>query len=253
MNDKLQQIAVIAATVGVITINGLAGAGYVNNITPAQISNHYPSLVTPAGYAFSIWGVIYLGLLLFSFYQALPSNTERFRSIRYIYILSCVFNCAWIFFWHQEQIALCLAIIFALLTTLAIINSRLVTTASYAEYWLVKMPFGIYFGWVTAAAILNATLALVYLKVQIFDAAASQIGAGLLLIAAALGVLIRFKLKNYFYPLAICWALIAIAFKQTGQTLIIVAAAFGVIACSVAALSFIMSMPSSSNRVNRES
>ncbi len=244
MNEKLRQILVIAATVLTIAFNGLAGAGYVNNVSPATISDHYPSLITPAGYAFSIWGLIYLGMLAFSIYQALPSNLAKFRPIRHIYILSCVINCAWIFFWHREQIVLCLGIISALLGTLAIINIKLKTTETNGEYWLAKVPFGIYFGWVTAATILNATLALVYLKVQVTAETASMLGAALLLIAAAIGVFVRIKIVNYFYPLAIAWALIAIALKQTGQTMIIAAAAVGVIACTLAALSFVMSMPS---------
>jgi hypothetical protein len=61
-------------------------------------------------------------------------------------------------------------------------------------------------------------------------------------------VIIRLKLANYFYPLAIAWALTAIAVKQSGKTLIVAAAAVGVIACLIAALSFVMNMPSSEKR-----
>jgi hypothetical protein len=135
-----------------------------------------------------------------------------------------------------------------LLAALALINIKLRTTETSGEYWFAKFPFGLYFGWVTAAAILNATIALVYLKVQVSPAVAVWMGAGLLLIAAALGVLIRLKLNNYFYPLAIAWALTAIAVKQSGATLIVAAAAFGVIATLIAALSFVLNMPSSATR-----
>lgn len=248
MNDKIQQILVIVATVGMLVFNYLAATGALGGIDTGAVSDKYPTRITPAGYAFAIWSLIYFGLVVFSIYQALPSNTEKFRPLRRVYIFSCLANCAWLYFWHQEMIVVCLFVILVLLGTLAFINSKLQNTENYAEFWLVKFPFGLYFGWVTAATILNATIALVYLNVRVSDSAAVILGAILLLIAAAFGVIIRWKLSNYFYPLAIAWALTAIAVKQSGQTLIVAAAAVGVIACLLAALSFVMNMPSSENK-----
>lgn len=245
MNERIQQMLVVAATVGMIIFNGLAGAGYVNGVTPEVISDKYPTRITPAGYAFAIWSLIYLGMLVFSIYQALPSQAARFRNIRRAYILSCVANCGWLYYWHHDMVVACLVIILFLLGALAYINSKLKTTDTNAEYWLAKVPFGIYFGWVTAATILNATIALVSLNVSVSETVSSVLGAILLLIAAALGFLIRLKLRNYFYPLAIAWALTAIAVAQTGQVLIISAAAIGVIACLLAAVSFVMDQKSS--------
>lgn len=243
--ERIKQILVIIATIGVITINYLAGTGHVNNISPAEIAAKYPTLITPAGYAFSIWGLIYLGLLAFSIYQALPKNAEKFRPLRSVYILSCAANCAWIYGWHHELMPLCLGIILVLLVALAFINIKLQATSSYADYWLVKTPFGLYFGWVTAATILNATVLLVYLNIQAPDSTSVILGAVLLFIATAFGIIICLKLKNYFYPLSIAWALTAIAIKHSEQTLIVSAAAVGVSACLIAALSFVMHMKSS--------
>lgn len=248
MNDKIQQVLVIIATIGMIVFNYLAATGILGGIETGEVSDKYPTRITPAGYAFAIWSLIYLGMIAFSIYQALPSNAERFRGIRRVYILSCVANCAWLYFWHQEMIVVCLAVILVLLGTLAFINAKLQNTETYAEFWLAKAPFGLYFGWVTAATILNATIALVYLNVQVSDSVAVFLGTVLILIAAALGVIIRWRLRSYFYPLAIAWALTAIAVKQSGQTLIVVSAAVGVIVCLLAALSFVMNMPSSENR-----
>ena len=249
MTNKLQPILVITATIGMIIFNYLAATGILGGIDPGAISDKYATRITPAGYAFpTIWSLIYVGMIAFSIYQILPKNIERLGSFRRIYILSCVANCAWLYFWHQEAVVVCLGIISILLGTLAIINVKLKTTESNADFWLMKFPFGIYFGWVTAATILNATIALVSLKVQLPASTVSYIAAGLILTAATLGVIIRLKLKNYFYPLAIAWALTAIAVKQSGQTLIVVSAAFGVIACLIAAVSFVMDMKSTEVR-----
>jgi hypothetical protein len=245
MNDKLKPVLAVIATVGVIVFNWLAATGYLGGIDPGAISAKYPTRITPAGYAFAIWSLIYFGLLIFSIYQFLPKNRERFRSIRTVYILSCAANCAWLYFWHHEMILFSLAVIFVLLASLAFINIKLKTAETYGEYWLANAPFGLYFGWVTVATILNAAVALVYLNVRVSDSTANLSGAALILIAAFLGVLIRVQLRNYFYPLAIAWALTAIAVKQSGQTLIVAAAAVGVIACLIAAISFVMHMKSS--------
>lgn len=245
MNDRIKPILVIIATIGVIVFNFLAGTGYLGGIDPGAISDKYPTRITPAGYAFAIWSLIYTGLFAFGIYQFLPKNEQRFRSVRTIYIASCAANCAWLYFWHHEMILLCLATISVLLATLAFINIKLQTVESYGDHWLAKAPFGLYFGWVTVATILNATIALVYLNVRFSDAATTYSGAALLLIAAILGVIVRWKMRNYFYPLAVAWALTAIAVKQSGQTIIVATAAVGVIACLIASLSFVMHMKSS--------
>ncbi len=248
MNDKIRQILVIVATIGMLIFNWLAATGILGGIDTGEVSDKYDTHITPAGYAFAIWSLIYLGMIAFSIYQALPSKAERFRGLRRIYIVSCVANCAWLYVWSQEAIVVCLGIIIVLLIAVGIINVKLRETETLGELWLAKVPFGIYFGWVTAATILNATIALVYLGVKLPDSTSNLIGAVLILIAAALGAFVRWKLKSYFYPLAIAWALTAIAVQQSGQTIVVVAAAFGVIVCLIAAVSFVMDMNSSTSQ-----
>ena len=239
-NQRIKQILVIIATFGVIFINYLAGTGYINHKTPEVVSNKYPTLITPSGYAFAVWSLIYFGLAVFSIYQALPKNTTRFANIRTVYILNCAANCAWIYLWHYEQILASLAVMFVLLGTLVFINVKLLNTESATEYWLARVPFNIYFGWITVATILNFTVALVYLNVKISDFSASILASVLIIAATLLGIIIRFKLVNVAYPLTIAWALTAIAVKQSGQTMIVVCAAFCVIALLISALSILM-------------
>jgi hypothetical protein len=234
----------VIATIGTIAFNWLAAAGYVGGVTPAEISEKYQTLVTPAGYAFAIWSLIYLGLIAFSIYQMLPGNLAKFAGIRTIYIISAALNCAWIYFWHQDQIAVCLLIIALWLFSLFLINQRLKGVSDLAGYWAAKAPFGIYFGWVTAATLVNFAIALRYFNVDLSASAWTWIAVGLIIFAAAMGLVVRFKMANYLYPLAIAWALTAIGVKQSGQTLVVVAAAFGTIACLIATLSFVVNLPS---------
>lgn len=241
-SDRLRSVLVVLATVGTIALYCLAAVGYVNGVTPELISDRHPTILTPAGYAFSIWTVIYLGLIAFSIYQLLPKNLERFRSIRSAYILSCVLNCAWIFYWNREQIGVCLVIILLLLGTLVFISLRLKTTDSIAEYWVAKAPFGLYAGWVTAAAIINLVVFLAASNLEI--SASASFGVVMIILATILGIAGRVILGSYLFPLAIAWALTAIAVNQGGNTAIVVAAAVGVNACLIAALSFVVNLPS---------
>ncbi len=238
MNERIRQILVIIATAVVIFINYLAAAGVVNNKTTGELSDKYATQINPAGYAFSIWSFIYLGLIVFSIYQALPANEDNrfFKRIRTIYIVNCLANCAWIYAWHYELIPLSILIMLVILGTLAFINVVLICADSTAEIITTKIPFNIYFGWITVATILNASITLVYFGVQFPPTLTSIIGAILILVATAIGVLLRFKISSAFYPIAIAWGLTAIAVKQSGDTIVVITSAIGVIMLLISAL-----------------
>ncbi|CAN5429753.1 tryptophan-rich sensory protein [soil metagenome] len=249
MKINLKQILVIVATLGVIAINYFAAQGCINNVTPEVISDKYPTFITPAGYAFAIWSLIYLGLIAFSIYQALPSQTEnpRFKNIRTIYIANCAANCLWIYLWHYDQILAALGMMFVILGTLVLINVNLRNAETFAETWLARIPFSLYFGWITVATILNFTIALVFFGVNASEANSILLSSILIVVAVVLGILIRFKLAIFAYPLAIAWALTAIAVKQSGKTSIVVCAAFGVIILLVTALTAFLNLNSQNN------
>lgn len=243
----MRAILVIVATIGMIVFNGLAATGYVNGVTPEMISNKYPTVLTPAGYAFTIWSLIYLGMIAFSIYQMLPANIARFRNVRSLYIVSCVFNCAWIYFWHRDQIGICLAIIFALLVTLLLINIKFKKPDSIRASLVTKTPFGIYFGWVTCATIVNLAVFLAYSGVNMSPRTSAIFGSTCIVIAAGLAVIVRWKLANYLYAVAVAWALTAIAVKQSGNTPVVIAAAFGAVICLVTAGSVVVNLKDSTS------
>lgn len=245
--DRIRSFLVLAATIGVIVFNWIAATGRLGQDTGA-ISDSYPTLITPARYAFSIWSLIYLGMVAFSVYQLLPANLVRYRSVRSFYIFSCALNCGWLYFWNAEQITICLFIIVALMMILYLINQRVQNSATVVESWLVKAPFGIYFGWVTAAMAVNFAVWLKYLRIEMSSTVETAIGVGLILWAALTAVVVRIKFTNYFYPLAVAWALTAIAVKQSGKTAIVVAAAVGVVACLIASATYVMGLRSSQDQ-----
>lgn len=232
MSERLKQILIIIATLGVIFVNWRAGGGNLGNVTTGEISDKYPTFITPAGYAFAIWSLIYFGLILFSIYQALPAQKEnpRFRKIRTAYILSCAANCGWLYAWHFEMISVSLLLIFVLLGSLAFININLQNAESSAETFLARVPFNLYFGWLTVATIINLTITLLFFGIRVSDSVAIILACLLIVVATVLGGIIRFKLNAAAYALAIAWAVTAIAVKQSGKTLLLVTCAFAVIA-----------------------
>jgi hypothetical protein len=239
MEKRIQPLMVALATVGTVIFNYFAATGTLGGVATNVVSDRHPTVITPAGYAFAIWSLIYLGMIAFSIYQLLPSKFEFFAKIRRAYIVSCVLNCTWLYFWSQGEIALCSFILFLLMVTLAYINRKLATTATAGEYWLGKAPFGIYFGWVTAASLLNLMIALTANGLPM--GYQEYLGAVFILLAGILAVAVRINITNYMFPLAIAWAVTAIAVKQSGKTLIVAVSAVAVIMSLIAAVSFVMS------------
>lgn len=242
LNDRISSILVMLATAATITFNALAAVGYVNGITPAEVSDRFPTIITPAGYAFSIWSLIYLGLIAFSIYQALSANLRRLRRHRILYIASCILNCAWIYFWHHGYIGVCAMIIAALAVVLILLVSKFQEVESTMEAVICKPTFGIYAGWVTVASIVNV---FVYLR-SVDNDAASSAGFGVIavVIATAAAIAVTWRFNNYLFSVAVAWALTAIAVNKSGQTGLVIACAGGVIMCLLLAISFVLSFPS---------
>ena len=162
-SDYFRQFAVIFVTVLTIVVNGLATSLPINGIATGAISDQFPVLFTPAGYVFSIWGVIYLALIAYTVYQALPSQrtNPRLRAIGWIYVVSGLANSGWIFLWHYFQFGISVIVMLVLLVSLVLIYLRLWpsrNTVSRGEWWTTNLAFSIYLGWITVATVANITI-----------------------------------------------------------------------------------------------
>src|SRR3990172_10942580 len=126
MKDTLRQIVVGITLIATIVVNGLANALPINGQNTGEISDRFDVYFVPAGYVFSIWGLIYLGLIVFAFYQALPvqQDNPRLNRISSLFALSCLANISWLFLWHYEQFPLTLIAMFSLFALLIGIYRR---------------------------------------------------------------------------------------------------------------------------------
>jgi hypothetical protein len=247
MNDRIQQILVVAGTVLTLIFNWLASTGILGGISTGAVSDKYPTLITPIGLAFSIWGLIYFGLIIFTIVQSRSKNKETLRSVRTLYLVTCVLNSLWLYLWSLEMMVACLVVIVLLLITLAAINIRLQKVESKELYWFAFVPFGIYFGWVTAATILNATIALVSMGVTFGDRTDTLVGTLLLVVAGLIAISVRFAMKNYFFSLAITWAALMIGIGNSANLPITIGATIAVVFSLISAGLFVIDMKGSAD------
>jgi hypothetical protein len=208
-----------------ITINVLANALPINGQNTGEISDRFQVFFVPAGYVFAIWGLIYVGLLAFAVYQALPSQREnpRLRKIGYWFLLSCVANSVWIFMWHYNLFPLSLLVMLILLASLLVIYLRLDvgrTMVSTAERWCVNNVFSVYLGWITVATVANVTDVLYDLGWNAFGIAPETWAVIMLIIAAGLGVAMAVTRRDVAYLLVLVWSFAGIGVKQANTPLV---------------------------------
>ncbi|MFA7288493.1 MAG: hypothetical protein WC055_06390 [Melioribacteraceae bacterium] len=171
LNNLYLKITAVISFAIMITANYLAIALPLNGYTTGELSDMYPNLFTPAGITFSIWGIIYLLLLVYLIYYIAashkildPLKKEKIDQITFLFIVTSLFNASWIFAWHYRYVAISVIIMVLFLLRLIkaadIVNTLTLTNTEKAT---VKLPFGVYFGWITVATIANITAFLVSL------------------------------------------------------------------------------------------
>ncbi len=212
-----------------IVINSLAGGTtLIGGRLTATVSDSNPTLITPAGYVFSIWGIIYILLGAFVVYQALPSRSNRgfTEKIGWLFVLSSIINIAWIFVWQFEYLIISVVLIFLLLASLIAIYVHLGVGKSKVgldDRLAVHLPFSVYIGWITIASIADVATTLVSLKWNgggISPETWAVLVVALALVITALMLVTR---KDIAYSLVVIWALVGIAVKQSAnQTIVLV-------------------------------
>jgi hypothetical protein len=256
MKDTIRQISVILTILATLVVNVLADALPINGLGTGQISDRFHVYFVPAGYVFSIWGLIYLGLIAFAIFQALPSQREnpRLQKTGWWICLGGLANMAWIFLWHYEQFPLTLVAMLVLLGTLIVTYVRLGigrSVTSVSEIWTVRIPFSIYLGWITVATVANITELLDYLKWNGFGIA-PEVWMGIVLVAVLLiAVLMNFNRRDIAYTAVILWALAGISVKQAGVPAVTIPSwiTFGLVAITLLLAFFLPRKATSTNPV----
>lgn len=210
-----------------ILANYAANALPINGKTTGALSAQYPNLFVPAGITFSIWGAIYLLLLIgFAYLQFQKPNQEIIQSIGWLFTLSCLFNILWILAWHYENLPLSLLLMAGILISLILINKQL----ALFPQGILKATFGIYLGWICIASIANVTAWLVSIHWNAWDIPQESWTILMIAVGTAIAVASIWVLRNPFIGFAVAWALLGIAIKRyQDHPVILLAALTGIL------------------------
>lgn len=232
--SKIYPIVNGVALVSTIVMNYLSNTGVFNGQTMKTVSDAYFNYFTPAGYAFSIWGLIYLALFAFVFYSGrtlFNSKTQEpiLEKIGLWFAISCVANSVWVVVWLYLYPALAafimLIILFSLLRIIFIIQPEMVKS-SFKRKLLILFPFSLYVGWISVALIANVAAWLTKINWNGWGISAEHWTIILIVIAGLVNVLVHFKLNLKAFVAVGIWALIAIAvsnLKNNGPDTIVYA------------------------------
>lgn len=217
----LTKILATVLYIAMVVVNYLANGLPINNRSTGEISDAYPNLFAPAGFTFSIWGLIYLLLAVYVMYQFVKKDQtteELIKKINPLFIATSLANIVWIFAWHYDSIGLSVLIMLTLLVLLMKIADALRGKPfSRQEQLFIKAPFSVYFGWITVATIANITVFLVSIGWNGFNIADYVWTSVVLLVGAGIGIARMTKDKNWTYGLVLVWAYLGILFKHVSS------------------------------------
>lgn len=204
-----------------IAWNYLTNTGKVHEATVGEVSALYYNLFTPASYAFAIWGIIFLGLLVMAIYflqQAFTNRLKPFVSRALPLILLAYLGImAWLWFWLKQETLI--SVMIMVLILISFVGARLImdkglVNLSKKEIWLSVKPVELTAAWITVALAANITA---HLKAINWDAWQMKEESWVIILIAGLMLVNYFilKKKNYtLFPIVTIWALIAIAVKH---------------------------------------
>ena len=213
----------------VILFNVLSNALPFNDQTQVEISSRYPSLFTPAGFTFSIWGVIYLALLAFVIWQALPAQRDsaKVANISGLFQTNCAMNALWLVVWHYDLLVLSMVVMLIILVTLVMIYRRLLASlddAPFVQHLVLYLPFSIYTAWISVATIANASILQLASGWNDIGLSAVEWTLLKLAVAGAIGATMIVKVRDVPFALVVAWAAYGISVMQSATPAVSAAA-----------------------------
>jgi hypothetical protein len=258
-------LANLIGLVVVVIANYAANYFELNGNSTGDVVNKDPVRFQPAGWVFSIWGLIYLLLFVFVIYGLLPAGRKnaRLQRISPLFLVSNIANVAWIFLWHYEQFAASLGVIIILLISLVGIylgirarnpfrrnRESTVTSPGRMEKIALRTPFSVYLGWIWVATFSN--LMVWFDRTGRDDGVFSQSWWSIILMAIAALVALVFAVTSHDALIAIVMvvAFAGIAHHNWGDSTMVSVAAivFSVIAAGIAGMALVLSFDRNTNR-----
>lgn len=222
----IRQVVTLVAIITAFGTNVWANINPVNGLTIGEISQNIFGnvLITPASYAFIIWGLIYLGLISFAIYQALPAQKgdSLLHKIGYKIAIASIAQIIWVFcFLYRQYGASMIAMLCILLPLIgAYLSLPFKTRISRWHRWLVRTPISIYLAWISIATVLNGALLLDSWQWSGWGISAPIWTVIMLLIAGSIAHFVTLPRLDFAYAGVFVWGAIAIAIKNWNTVLI---------------------------------
>lgn len=215
MEDKSKHTGFRWAVLGFVLINSFFNTLYnllnLPGNTVSEVSDTYKTLFTPAGYAFAIWGIIYLAFIIYAVYQLLPAqrHSRFFDRMAWPVILANLLCILWQLAFRNYLIGGSVAIILAILATAIVMQTMARRETHNRTLWLT-VPFNLFLGWICVATIANIASWLTALGWNGGNAGPDTWAIIMILAALLTGILLSIAYRDYIVPLVMAWALTAI-------------------------------------------
>jgi translocator protein len=218
----MRRFLFLGFTLAVIAVNTAANVIPIAGVTTGELSAQYPTGFTPAGWVFSIWSLIYAGLLALSVHalRARGAAAARLRRIEAPFIVSSLANMSWIFAWHFEFVAVSVGVMLVLLGSLVVMYARLREDrpASRTGWWLVDAPVSLYLGWITSATLVNFAALFFALQAWPFELDMHAWALVTVVLATALYAVAGTALRDPVYTGVFVWASLGIYLQRLPVT-----------------------------------
>lgn len=225
VTGRSRQIVLLLATVSTLVMNYLSSATSLFANSNKQISDALPNSFTPAGLTFAVWGVIFLGLITFAVYQALPAQRgPRYDGLFWPYLLSNLLNSAWLSAFQTLNFGLSVLVMLALLASLVWLYLTLADMKLRGtERFTLGVPASLYLAWITVATVANITAWLVSRGFTdgLAGVSPQTWSVGLLLVAALIGAVMLVRRRDVAFGLVLAWAFYGVYLARPEQGMVV--------------------------------
>lgn len=214
----MNRVIPVVSLLIVLVINFLANFLPLGGRTTGEVSDTYPSLFTPAGFTFSIWGAIYCFLIAYVIYQLLPRNRDRklFDRINRHFVVNCAANILWIFAWHYGWITASLIFMAVILGSLIAIYRHILPKKiqGIRDWIFARTPFSLYLGWITVATLANISVEQNVIGMEDWIMSKTVWVFVELALAGAVGTVMIIRYRDPIFGGVVAWAAYGITEKQ---------------------------------------
>lgn len=222
MKKRYSLLYATIAMIVMIIMYVLTATGFMGDNPVGQTATYEQPLVVPAGYAFSIWSVIYLGIIAFPIYQWImrPDYELQWQKVQLLYGINVIGNGLWLvlasYNWLWLSVAVILVMLWSLLQITTLIH-KIKEKGTPVSFWFEELVFRIYFAWITLATALNISAALNFYEWDGWGISKITWSIIVLTVAAVIAGYITWKRRDTFYGMVVIWAFAALVVRHFGE------------------------------------